>query len=142
MYRTTYYGHHTCKNLLKASQLFLDSATDQCPMISFGTHITEKDLNPLFTSFQSIKREAREDHQHNQGTSDITYKSQSPSSDYLLSSDQMTAFESTGHMTVLSSDDVISGVNSSSCTANAHSLDMGAGIVESVDFDDVLQFDF
>ncbi|XVF29724.1 hypothetical protein REPUB_Repub15cG0147000 [Reevesia pubescens] len=24
-YRTTYYGHHTCKNLLKASQLILDS---------------------------------------------------------------------------------------------------------------------
>ncbi|XP_044493501.1 probable WRKY transcription factor 70 [Mangifera indica] len=46
LYRSTYYGHHTCKNLLKASvQLLCDSSSkDQSSMISFGnnTHFTDK----------------------------------------------------------------------------------------------------
>ncbi|KAF2287986.1 hypothetical protein GH714_003733 [Hevea brasiliensis] len=57
MYRTTYYGHHTCKNLLKASHLFLDApdATDSSMLLSFGNgrhhHLTNKQDTPFFSSF-------------------------------------------------------------------------------------------
>lgn len=115
----------------------LDSATsDQCPMISFGgAPITEKDFN-LF--FSSVKQESNKDDQAL--LSDMTHNQSSPSDEYLVSPD-FPAFESNGHMKVLSSDhgDVISGVNSS-CTATAHSLDMAVDV--SLNFDDVLEFSF
>ncbi|KAH9673391.1 putative WRKY transcription factor 70 [Citrus sinensis] len=140
LHRTTYYGRHTCKSLIKSSQLMLDSTTsDQCPMISFGSaHITEKDFNPFLSSFPSIKQESNKDDQG--PLSDMTHNQSSSSDEYLVSHD-FPAFESNEHMKVLSSDhgDVISGVNSS-CTASAHSLDLAVDM--SVNFDDVLEFNF
>ncbi|KAJ0088028.1 hypothetical protein Patl1_31559 [Pistacia atlantica] len=134
LYRSIYYGHHTCKNLLKASQFLLDSTSkDQSSMISFGNvPIADKQNHPFFSSFSSsVKQEYRDelppsDH-HNDPSSSSDHH-------YLLSphDDQLT--------TLLSSDhgEVISGGNSSSS-----SLDMEVMAVESVNFDDdILQYVF
>ena len=122
-YRTTYYGHHTCKNLLKASQFILDSTyNDSSNLLSFANNdLTNKHGNPFFSSFPSVKQESKEDDHMPSRPSDITYK-RSSSSEYLMSPELKT-FESSAQMTVLSPDqDVISGV------------------VDSVDLDDLLQF--
>ncbi|XP_022722727.1 probable WRKY transcription factor 70 [Durio zibethinus] len=117
-YRPTYYGHHTCKNLPVASHLILDSTSnDSSILLSFANNLTSKHDNPFFLSFPSVKQESKEDHT----TSDITYN-RSLSSEYLMSP-ELTLFESSVQMEVLSSDhDVISGV------------------VNSVDLDDLLEF--
>ncbi|XP_058002451.1 probable WRKY transcription factor 70 isoform X2 [Hevea brasiliensis] len=143
MYRTTYYGHHTCKNLLKASHLFLDApdATDSSMLLSFGNgrhhHLTNKQDTPFFSSFQSVKQENNNelpnDHDHH-----LTHN-QSSSSDYLLSPED--------HLSTLDPADVISGVNSSCTTSTTthRSLDLDM-IVTSVDNhfddDDVLELEY
>ncbi|XWS13041.1 hypothetical protein CRYUN_Cryun36dG0003200 [Craigia yunnanensis] len=119
-YRTIYYGHHTCKNLLKASQFILDSTSnDSSILLSFANNdLTNKHDNLFFSSFPSVKQESKED---DHMPSDITYN-RSSSSEYLMSPELKT-FESSAQMTLLSADhDVISGV------------------VDSVDLDDLLQF--
>ncbi|KDP21860.1 hypothetical protein JCGZ_00647 [Jatropha curcas] len=134
-YRTTYYGHHTCNNLLRASQhLILDSpnADDSSIILSFTTKQENKNNNnnnnPFFTPFESstsIKQESKDDtvglpaEDHTQPTL----------SHYLMSThDHHQA------------GDVISGVNSSSTisdTSCEFGLDMDM-IVNSVggDFDE------
>ena len=115
-YRSTYIGHHTCRNILKVPELFLDSspASDSSVLLSFdNSTITNKEDNPFFTSFQSsIKQEYKEEIPSDHD--DIAHI-QSSSSDYLVSPDRTVAFESLGHVSVLSSTldsdngDVISG---------------------------------
>ncbi|KAK9290778.1 hypothetical protein L1049_008956 [Liquidambar formosana] len=143
MYRITYNGYHTCQNLLKAPQIILDSThRDSSVLLSFDANIPEKQDYTFFTSsFPLIKQEYKEDIP----SDDMTHhQNQSSSSDYLLSPD-LTTFDSSGPMTGLSSTlgsdhgDVISGMNS--CTASTHSLDMDI-MVGSVEFDDVLEFEF
>ncbi|XVF37396.1 hypothetical protein REPUB_Repub20aG0004200 [Reevesia pubescens] len=120
-YRTTYYGYHTCKNLLNPTQLILDSTSnDSSILLSFANNnltITNKQDNPFFSS---VKQESKEDHI----PSDITYNPSS-SSECLFSPDHyLSTFESSAQMTALSADhhDVISGV------------------VDSFDLDDLLEF--
>ncbi|KAF2306632.1 hypothetical protein GH714_019928 [Hevea brasiliensis] len=145
MHRTTYYGHHTCKNLLKASHLILDApdhVIDSSVLLSFSNgnghhnnHPTNRQDAPFFSTFQSIKQECKDGfpHDHN---NHLTHN-QSSSSDYLVSPDD--------HASKFDPADVISGVNSS-CTATSttthHSLDMDM-IMTSVDsqFDDILEFE-
>ncbi|KAJ4832558.1 hypothetical protein Tsubulata_000129 [Turnera subulata] len=135
LYSTTYCGHHTCKSIVKASELFLDSAdADSTIFLSFSTTKGEDNIsgdnldNPFFPSFQSIKQENNQDNI----SSNLTHHQYSSSSEYLVSPD-LSTFDHA---------DVISGVNSSSTTASAHGLDMGM-MVGSVSFiDDVLQFEF
>ena len=114
-YRTTYYGRHTCKNLLKASQFILDSTSnDSSNLISFAdNNLTNKHDNPFFSSFPSEKQESKEDHM----PSDITYN-RSSSAEYLLSFNHLTTFD-------LSAD---------------HHTDEISGVVDSFDLDDLLEF--
>ncbi|KAK6279656.1 hypothetical protein POUND7_019923 [Theobroma cacao] len=118
-YGTTYYGHHTCKNLLKASQLILDSTSkDSSILLSFAN--TNKQDNSMFSAFPPVKQESKEDM-----PSDITYNLSTSSPDYLLSPDHLTTFESSAQMTVLSA---------------ADHADVISGVVDSVDLDDLLEF--
>uniref|UniRef100_A0A5B6YQB1 Putative WRKY transcription factor 70 n=1 Tax=Davidia involucrata TaxID=16924 RepID=A0A5B6YQB1_DAVIN len=142
MYRTIYNGDHTCKNLLKAPQIILDSTTTprgSSILLSFGSNNKPND-NPFFPSFPLIKQECKDD----QNIPSLMYHNQSSSSDYLMSPD-LTAFESSGPMTVLSSgsdhgDVISSGVYS--CTASTHSLEMDLMVGPVDGFDDMFQFEF
>ncbi|EEF33686.1 WRKY DNA-binding transcription factor 70 [Ricinus communis] len=154
-YRTTYYGNHTCKNLLKASHhLILESPDDSSILLSFNTTndsiITSKQDSPFLTSFSSsssIKQEYKDELAHGNSDNDMIniihnnsiMNNQSSSTDYLLAPDDLSALDHA---------DVISGVNSSSCTTSTHSFDMDM-IVSSVghacfaaDDDDVLPYAF
>ncbi|KAJ6865572.1 hypothetical protein NC651_035974 [Populus alba x Populus x berolinensis] len=144
LYRTTYYGHHTCKNLLKASQFVLDPRDhrddiDSSVLISFnsnGDHASNKPSDSLLASFQTVKQECchKEDNMNMPSYDPITqYNNQASSSDYLLSPDD--------YMSAFDHGDVISGVNSS-CTTSSHSLDMDGIMMESADFDDDGVFGF
>ncbi|XWS22075.1 hypothetical protein CRYUN_Cryun29cG0003300 [Craigia yunnanensis] len=108
-FRTIYYGHHTCKNLLKASQFILDSTSnDSSILLSFANNnLTNKHDNPFFSSFPSEKQESKEDHM----PSDITYNRSS---------------SSLAQMTILSADH--------------YTDEISAGVVDSIDFDDLLEF--
>ncbi|XVE80735.1 hypothetical protein DITRI_Ditri15bG0004200 [Diplodiscus trichospermus] len=114
-FRTTYYGHHSCRNLFKASQLILDSTSDHdssMRLISFANNnLTIKHDDPFLSSFTSVKQERKEDHMP---ISDITYN-RSSSSVYLVSP-ELTTFESSAD-----DQDVISRV-----------------VMDSVDFDKLL----
>ncbi|KAI4333534.1 hypothetical protein L6164_018326 [Bauhinia variegata] len=64
LYRTTYYGHHTCKTLLNP-ELILEPSDPNSTLISFNDTIQCKKDGHSF--FPSIKREAKEeilDHDH------------------------------------------------------------------------------
>ncbi|GFY83864.1 hypothetical protein Acr_03g0006380 [Actinidia rufa] len=135
-YRTTYHGHHTCKNLLKASQIIVDSnPRDNSFLLSFGTDNTStKSHEPYFQPFPCIKQEYRDE-------KPCLNHIQSSSDDYFVPPD-LTVFESCGPLTGSDHDhgDVISsGVYS--CTASTTSLDMDM-VVGAVDFGDVFEFEF
>ncbi|XAR55730.1 hypothetical protein NMG60_11035914 [Bertholletia excelsa] len=144
MYRTTYYGQHTCKNLLKPPQIIIDSSPpkDSAFILSFSGNPNTKSQDPIFPSFPLVKEETKEDCKPI-----LNNESQSSPLDYLLSP-ELTAYDSCGPMTVLSSgsdhgDVISSGVYS--CTASTHSagLDDIDIVVGTVGFDDdVLQFEF
>ncbi|KAH1096055.1 hypothetical protein J1N35_012976 [Gossypium stocksii] len=124
-YETIYYGHHTCKNMLKPCHFMVDDSTynDSSILLSFANNSTltnkQGNDNPFFSS---VKQESKEDYKQ---ISEITYNGSS-SSEYLLSPHhhQLSTFDlSSADMTVLSPDhDVLSDV------------------VDSVDLDDLLQF--
>ncbi|KAJ9694195.1 hypothetical protein PVL29_009934 [Vitis rotundifolia] len=129
MYKTTYHGQHSCKSMLKSSQIMLETSTarDSSILLSFESN-NEDDSNPFFSSFPLIKQEEEIPSDGQEVTdNNHTKNNNSSSSDYLLSM-ELTTFESN-----LGSDhgDVLSGVNSS-CTDSTHSLgDM------MMDFEDV-----
>ncbi|XP_021893877.1 probable WRKY transcription factor 67 [Carica papaya] len=117
LYRTTYYGHHTCKNFLNANHLVNES-------IQLGFSITndsiKRDHTPFSISFpssSSLKNECKQEV--------LTTNNQlsSSSSNYLLSPD-ITTFES--------------------CMPSTHhSLEMDVmGKSISVGFDEVFPFEF
>ncbi|OMO53862.1 DNA-binding WRKY [Corchorus capsularis] len=100
-YRTIYYGHHTCKTLLKASQLILDSTTsnDSSILLSF-TNNTKQD-DPFFSCFPSPVKQETKESDLQQPASDITCnRSSSSSSDYLLSSPHNVRLISSNHNVV------------------------------------------
>ena len=151
LYRTTYHGYHTCKNLLKASDQFvLDPIdhfhTDSSTLMSFNNSsnhhqmMTNKQNHPFFTtSFQSIKQEYYNKEDNDMPGYDPTiHNNQALSSDYLLPTDDHDRISTFDH------GDLISGVNSS-CTTSSHSLDIDSIMAESVGFGDggdVLGFEF
>ncbi|KAG8500007.1 hypothetical protein CXB51_006455 [Gossypium anomalum] len=125
-YETIYYGHHTCKNMLKSCHFMVDDSTcnnDSSILLSFANNSTLTNKqghdNPFFSS---VKQESKEDYKP---ISEITYNGSS-SPEYLWSPHhhQLSTFDlSSADMTVLSPDhDVLSDV------------------VDSVDLDDLLQF--
>ncbi|XP_058110666.1 WRKY DNA-binding transcription factor 70-like [Magnolia sinica] len=133
MYRITYMGHHTCKDLLKASYM-LDSTSRDSFLLNFESNSISKQEQPLFfTSYTSIKQEVNEEMR-----SDLT-QSSSPSSGYPMPSD-IPLFElcdplPTFSMAGSDTGDVVSGVYScaSSPTLN---MDFSTGIDDIFSFDD------
>ena len=114
MFRTTYYGKHSCRALFKAPELVLDCASpspDSSFLLSFNNandNLTSKQAtHPFFPSFPSVKQEFKDDHpiigSHNYQTS---------SSDYIVSPEHhhLTAFEQSPLDSDHIHDDVISGV--------------------------------
>ncbi|GKV03016.1 hypothetical protein SLEP1_g15381 [Rubroshorea leprosula] len=130
-YRIVYYGHHTCMNLLNASQLLLDSAsthTDSSFLLNFETGTATAAATPAgvktqspFSSFSSVKQEYKDNiptelitDQHHQSSSTTT------KSDYLLSP-EITS----GGIMMLSSPE------------SEPPLDVFSGVIDSFLFDDV-----
>ncbi|KAJ7961067.1 WRKY transcription factor [Quillaja saponaria] len=113
LYRTTYYGQHTCRNFQRAPEIILDSPnspSDTSMLLSFDTAMSSKqDQHPFFSSFPSIKQEGnhiiKEDHIP-KSNDDYLVSNQSSSSDYLMSSD-LTTFQSSDHGDVIS--DILAG---------------------------------
>ncbi|XP_068340167.1 WRKY DNA-binding transcription factor 70-like [Pyrus communis] len=106
-FRTTYYGTHTCRDYPKASELVLDctSPRDSSKFISFDNAncLENKQEHPFFTSFasSSVKEELIV-----KATSDHTvtsHNNHSSPSDYLLSHDDLMAFDSFWPMSEFSS---------------------------------------
>ncbi|TXG57512.1 hypothetical protein EZV62_015341 [Acer yangbiense] len=148
LYRTTYSGRHTCKNLQKASQLFIDSRDihHNSPMISFcdDDHkqnnnnnmiiINNNNHNPfLSSSFPSSIKQEYKDFDHDIMTHNNNYQSES-SDHYILSPDD----DHHHHQLTTTYDSGV--VNSSSLSYT----DMGTVMVEDsvANFDDDVLFDF
>ncbi|MCD7470904.1 hypothetical protein HAX54_011106 [Datura stramonium] len=118
LFRTTYYGHHTCKSFPRVSQIILDSPMDgdsNSVLLSFD----QNNCHPNYSNaptFPSIKQETKEE--VFSFYPKIEDQIQSSSSDYFLpaaSDDHLTS--SGGHMTAVAlSPDVISSGVYSSCT--------------------------
>lgn len=153
MYTTTYTEQHTCQNshFLRPPQIIFDSTTpplddhqqaaDSPFTLTFGSNNSPPQTLPennstnndfMFSSFDhSIKQESIPHHEQQLHSS----------SDYLLGSpDIMTPYDSSGHMTVMSSTTLGSSDNyGGDVISEMRSLDMGNFMVGSV-FEDV-QFD-
>ncbi|KAM1353432.1 hypothetical protein COP2_033961 [Malus domestica] len=109
LFRTTYFGNHTCRDYLSASKLVLDSTSpkDSSKFICFdkATCLTKKEEHPFFSSFtSSVKNEVfvKED----RPTTDHMLKSNhnhSSPRDHLVSND-LTVFESSSPMSGFSYD--------------------------------------
>ncbi|XAR68704.1 hypothetical protein NMG60_11000052 [Bertholletia excelsa] len=119
MYRTTYYGHHTCKNLLNKSpqaHIILDSNPRGSVLLSFGSTIpVNQSDEPRFPAFPLIKQEYKEDK-----PTSISHD-QSSTSDYLLSPDPTTLESSWVY----------------SCTDSPHGSGLDLGTMADVNIDDV-----
>ncbi|KAI3472563.1 hypothetical protein Pfo_029087 [Paulownia fortunei] len=143
LYKTTYHGQHSCKNLLFKSsshQIIIDGATQDSSIIwSFESR--EPDYKPNSSLVidstavkTAIKQENKEEYQ--------IKSSSSPSDrDYFISP-ELTAFDTPAHLAAFSSGSDRGDVISSdvySCTASTHSMEMDM-MVSSV-FDDFLEFE-
>ncbi|NP_001266272.1 WRKY transcription factor 81 [Solanum lycopersicum] len=113
-FRTTYYGHHTCKAFPRVSQIILDSQIDgNSNYISFDQNHT----------FPSIKQETKEEVVF-RFYPKIEDQIQSSSSDYFLPNDHdhdhltPATFEASGSR--MTSPDVISSGVYSSCTTTSN----------------------
>ncbi|KAJ4972120.1 hypothetical protein NE237_005219 [Protea cynaroides] len=132
MYRTTYIGHHTCQDVLKAPQFIMDDIPKDAILLSFESNPATKQELPCFSSLPSVKQEHKKEASVLRDTK--THSNQS-SLDYLIWSD-LPSIESSGPTSVLPSTPGsdygdVSGVYS--CTTSSHSsFDM----VGSVDFDE------
>ncbi|KAM1749267.1 hypothetical protein FF1_010114 [Malus domestica] len=107
MFRTKCYGNHTCRDYFKTSELVLDctSPRDSSEFISFDSAncLTNKQEHLFFAPFasSSVQEELIV-----KATSDHTVTSHDnhwPPSDYLVSHDDLMAFESSGPMSGFSS---------------------------------------
>nr|UVI62191.1 WRKY transcription factor [Rehmannia glutinosa] len=141
LYKTTYHGQHTCKNLLNSNsshhQIIIDAATQDHSSIiwSFGSRQEpnyKPNNNSLVIESPAIKQENKEEYQIKSSPSD--------DQDYFVTSAFDTCSHHMGGFSSAGSDhggDVISP-DVYSCTASSHSLDMDM-MVDSV-FDDFLEF--
>ncbi|KAJ4978185.1 hypothetical protein NE237_008965 [Protea cynaroides] len=143
MYRTTYIGHHTCRDVLKAPQFLMDDIPGECLVFGFESNLTTKQELPSFSSLPYIKEEYKE----KAAFTDLTAHDNQSSSEYFLLPD-LKPLESSGPTSVLPSTPGsdygdVSGVYS--CCSHS-SFDMGIDSIDcmvdgSVDFDDVFKFD-
>ncbi|KAJ8550760.1 hypothetical protein K7X08_000130 [Anisodus acutangulus] len=145
LYRTTYYGHHTCRAFPRVSQIILDSPMDgdsNSVLLSFDQNVNHNyPLNSYNNdpTFPSIKQETKDEVLNFYPK--IEDQIQSSSSDYFLpaaNDDRLTpaTFEASGsHMTavVLSPDVMSSGVYFS-CTTTTSNDNLEIGI----DFEECL----
>ncbi|GMN40629.1 hypothetical protein TIFTF001_009854 [Ficus carica] len=105
VYKTTYFGHHTCTNLLKSPKLVLDCPTstpghDSCMLFSFNnSHLNLKSkqaAHPFFPSFSSVKPESVNDDptlqpcinnvNNDNNNNNVVSHNQTSSPDYVVSS--------------------------------------------------------
>nr|USN24499.1 WRKY transcription factor [Panax notoginseng] len=153
MYRTTYHGHHTCRNdhdlLLKPPQFILDSTAprDSSILLSFEPNNNNPNPNPNLNTtlfFPFIKQETYK-------KEDLTsinhhHQSSSASTDYFLSpNNHVTTFGSSELLSPTGSDhgDVISSSGVYSSTTSTHSFEMDHMMVGvgGVHFDDDMVMD-
>lgn len=143
LFKTTYHGHHTCKNLFKSPhQIIIDAATQDSSIIwSFQsrepTAAAYKPDGGLKIGSTEVKSEIKQENKEE----DYQMKSSPPCRDYYISP-ELTFDTSTDHLAAFSSGsdhggDVISS-DVYSCTASTHSMDMD--LVGSVNFEDFLEF--
>lgn len=141
LFRTTYYGHHTCKAFPRVSQIILDSPMDgdsNSVLLSFDKKNYHPNYNNNVPTFPSIKQETKEEVFGFYPK--IEDQIQSSSSDYFLpaaNDDHLTpaTFEASGdHMTVtaLSPDVMSSGVYSSCTTTSNDNFEI------AIDFEECL----
>lgn len=123
-YRTTYYGHHTCRTLLKAPQIILGAAAP-----NFANHSPSSSAS-IILNFGSNDRHNNH-HRHSFITPEVI-KQEDSSSDYLFSPDLRPFGSEHGDL------DVISGAHSSAESSRSFEMDL---MTCSVDFDDLI-FDF
>ncbi|CAL5390012.1 unnamed protein product [Camellia sinensis] len=142
MYRTTYHGHHTCRNLLKSPPHFIFDSTpnndSSSLFLSFGSNNKSHEPFSPNNNFPMMKQECKCKEDDHKPTTLFGQYNQSSSSDYLLSPD-LTTFESSGPMTVSDHDHDHDHGDVISCTASPNShggLDTDDFIVGAVDFDD------
>ncbi|XP_021832059.1 probable WRKY transcription factor 70 [Prunus avium] len=136
VFRTTYYGNHTCRDYLKASELVLDctSPRESSSYIRFGDF---KQDHPFFSSLTSVKKEVVIKEEKPQPSDDHMmashHRNHSSSCDYIVSP-HPTAFEYSCPLSGLSS----------TIDPYDHEGDvMSSLIVEPYYFDDeVLQYEF
>ncbi|BFG36606.1 hypothetical protein CerSpe_228800 [Prunus speciosa] len=103
LFRTTYYGNHTCRDYLNASELVLDctSPRESSKFIRFDdTNLSSKQEHPFFSSFKLLKQE---DQCFKEETTPSDYMTtQHPNqlalSDHLVSPPDLPAFASPGLM--------------------------------------------
>ncbi|XP_060203210.1 WRKY DNA-binding transcription factor 70-like [Lycium barbarum] len=134
LYRTTYYGHHTCKVFPRHSQIILGSPMDgdsNSIILSFDQnnyHPNCYNNNNVPTTFPSIKQETKED--VFRFYPKIEDQNQSSTSDYFLPA----TFEASGGnvAAALSPDVISSGVYSSCTTTSNDNLEIG------IDFEECL----
>ncbi|KAL5540862.1 hypothetical protein UlMin_000759 [Ulmus minor] len=90
MFRTTYYGNHTCRNLNKAPELILDCTSprsESSNLFSFDNPNLATKQNPFFPTFpvSSIKKESKDENVPPSNCGTMTLN-QTSSSRYILSS--------------------------------------------------------
>ncbi|KAH0995112.1 hypothetical protein GBA52_018976 [Prunus armeniaca] len=107
LFRTTYYGNHTCRGYLKASELVLDctSPRESSKFIRFDdTNPSSKQEHPFFSSFKSLKGEERFKEETMPSDYMTTqHHNQLALSDYLVSPPDLPAFASPGLMSEFAS---------------------------------------
>ncbi|KAL6139017.1 hypothetical protein ACLB2K_064295 [Fragaria x ananassa] len=105
LFRTTYYGSHTCTDYLRAPELILDFSSREDSsqkMIQFDSTdntLTFKQEHPFFSAFTSTKNEGVKEEEMIKPISDhdhVTYHNQSSSSSAYLMPPGLDVFESSG----------------------------------------------
>ncbi|XP_043725857.1 probable WRKY transcription factor 70 [Telopea speciosissima] len=154
MYRTTYIGQHTCRDVLKAPQFVMDGIPRDAFLFSFDSSnitTTKQDLTHGFSPLPSIKAEYNPEEATTPLTATTTttidhhyptaHDNQSSSDEYFLLPDLKPLDSSILPSTPGSDYGDVSGVYS--CTTSSHSsFDMDINsILGCVDFDDVFNFD-
>ncbi|PRQ42688.1 putative transcription factor WRKY family [Rosa chinensis] len=119
LFRTTYYGNHTCTDYLRAPELILDSSSSQDSsknMIRFdntNNDFTRKQEHPFFSSFTSIKKESVKEEEMITPINDhdhvIHHNQQLSSCDYLMSPG-LGVFESSASTIAYDHEDVFSRI--------------------------------
>lgn len=153
LFRTTYYGNHTCKPFPRVSQIILDTPIhgDSSILLSFDRNNNNNNYSSIqnvnynyqpynIPTFPSIKQETKEEVFQRSCTfyPKIEDQNQSSNSDYFLpaNDDHLStpaAFEASGgNMAAALSPDVISSGVYSSCTTSTDNLEIDFDFEESL----------